>query len=241
MKIERISENQIRCTLTKEDLAARHIKITELAYGTSKARLLFREMLEKASSDYGFISEDIPLMIEAIPMSSEGIVLLISKVNEPDELDTRFAEFTAYDEDVLDESILSDMDEINQLEETSLMDLFKRLYERIEGNKTTENIAPEFSDNTLLMNFTNMTDIIRLSRDFNDSFNGTSSLYRKPNGNYILILKMDVKDEADFKKFCALVTEYGKAELCMKGTLAHIHEHFDTILINNALTVLSAM
>ena len=34
MKIERINDNQIRCTLTKKDLADRQIKLSELAYGT---------------------------------------------------------------------------------------------------------------------------------------------------------------------------------------------------------------
>ncbi len=38
MKIEKISDNQIRCTLTKEDLDSHQIRISELAYGTDKAR-----------------------------------------------------------------------------------------------------------------------------------------------------------------------------------------------------------
>ena len=37
MKIEKINENQIRCTLTKEDLDSHQIRISELAYGTEKA------------------------------------------------------------------------------------------------------------------------------------------------------------------------------------------------------------
>ena len=37
MKIEKISDTQIRCTLTKEDLDSHQIRISELAYGTSKA------------------------------------------------------------------------------------------------------------------------------------------------------------------------------------------------------------
>ena len=37
MKIERLNENQIRCTLNKEDLVNREIKLSELAYGTDKA------------------------------------------------------------------------------------------------------------------------------------------------------------------------------------------------------------
>ena len=31
MKIERLNENQIRCTLTREDLADRKLKLSELA------------------------------------------------------------------------------------------------------------------------------------------------------------------------------------------------------------------
>ena len=34
MKIEKVNDNQIRCTLTKSDLADRQIKLSELAYGT---------------------------------------------------------------------------------------------------------------------------------------------------------------------------------------------------------------
>ncbi len=46
MKIEKVSDNQIRCTLTREDLAERQIKLSELAYGTEKAKLLFRDMMQ---------------------------------------------------------------------------------------------------------------------------------------------------------------------------------------------------
>ena len=38
MKIEKVNENQIRCTLTREDLASRELKISELAYGTERPR-----------------------------------------------------------------------------------------------------------------------------------------------------------------------------------------------------------
>ena len=61
MKIERINENQIRCTLSREDLISRHIKLSELAYGSAKARELFRELMEQAAYQYGFEAEDIPM------------------------------------------------------------------------------------------------------------------------------------------------------------------------------------
>ena len=90
MKIEKINDNQIRCTLTHADLAARNLKISELAYGTEKAKSLFRDMMQQASFDFGFEADDLPLMIEAIPSSSDSITLIITKVEDPEELDTRF-------------------------------------------------------------------------------------------------------------------------------------------------------
>ena len=36
MKIEKVNENQIRCTLTKQDLADRQINLRELAYGSEQ-------------------------------------------------------------------------------------------------------------------------------------------------------------------------------------------------------------
>ena len=47
MKIERINENQIRCTLTSLDLSSRNLNLGELAYGSEKARSLFREMIQR--------------------------------------------------------------------------------------------------------------------------------------------------------------------------------------------------
>lgn len=99
MKIERINDNQIRCTLTSFDLSVRNINLVELAYGTEKARKLFREMIQKASNEVGFEAEDIPLMVEAIPLSSESIMLVITKIEDPEELDTRFAKFSPFTED----------------------------------------------------------------------------------------------------------------------------------------------
>ncbi len=88
MKIEKVNDNQIRCTLTREDLAERQIKLSELAYGTEKAKMLFRDMMQQAAYEFGFEADDIPLMIEAIPLSADTIILVITKVEYPEELDT---------------------------------------------------------------------------------------------------------------------------------------------------------
>ena len=96
MKIEKLSDNQIRCTLTRADLAERQLQLSELAYGTEKARSLFHDMMQQAAQEFGFEAENMPLMIEAIPSSSDSIVLIITKVEDPEELDTRFSKFALF-------------------------------------------------------------------------------------------------------------------------------------------------
>ena len=98
MKIEKISDTQIRCTLDKKDLAERELRLSELAYGSEKAKALFRDLMIQATYECGFDAEDTPLMIEAIPINADCLVLVITKVEEPDELDTRFSNFTPFQE-----------------------------------------------------------------------------------------------------------------------------------------------
>lgn len=151
MKLERLSENQIRCTLNKADLADRELLLNELAYGTDKAKELFRDMMVQASEELGFEVNDIPLMIEAIPVSPDCLILIITKVEDPEELDTRFSRFSKYTDIEIDaseapdnndsESSCADEDNLSIFESTaSLMETISDIVENIEQvKKQTEN------------------------------------------------------------------------------------------------------
>ena len=62
MKLERISENKIRCILTHSDLSSRQIMLGELAYGSAKAKALFRDMMDLAAEELGFETDDMPIV-----------------------------------------------------------------------------------------------------------------------------------------------------------------------------------
>ena len=93
MKIEKLSENSIKCTLTNFDLSVRDLNVNELAYGTEKAKRLFNEMMTRASNELGFDAQGGPLMIEAVPMN-DAVELTITRVDDPEELDARFSRFS---------------------------------------------------------------------------------------------------------------------------------------------------
>lgn len=110
MKIERLSENKIKCTLNKADLKEKQVKLSELAYGSPKARELFQEMMQQASIELGFDVDNTPLMIEAVPIGPDCLVLIVTKVSDPEELDTRFSKFSpASDEDYIEDEDYDDL------------------------------------------------------------------------------------------------------------------------------------
>ena len=241
MKIEKLSENQIRCTLTKEDLASRQLKISELAYGTEKTKNLFRDMMRQANYEFGFEAEDIPLMIEAVPLNAECIVLIITKVEDPEELDTRFSRFAP--------SVHEDTDYEEDGESTDASDEVLDLFHKIEGHDDASGQFAEIpetsADNNLpvrLFRFSSLHSLLTLSTGLQLSFAGTSILYKdRKNEQYLLLLSPAVEDLQGFNKLCNRLSEYGTVLRVLPTTEAYLEEHCETIIAENALNVLATI
>ena len=178
MKIEKVNENQIRCTLTREDLASRELKISELAYGTEKAKTLFRDMMRQANFEFGFEAEDIPLMIEAIPLNTECIVLIITKVEDPEELDTRFSRFAP---SVTEENGMEDAD-YQYAEDTSneILDLFRKMQTDQENTeeKSADTKTAAHRVHTRIFRMGTLQQVMDVSAVIAGSYRGISSLYK---------------------------------------------------------------
>lgn len=239
MKIEKVSENQIRCTLTKEDLASRELKISELAYGTEKAKNLFRDMMQQANFEFGFEAEDIPLMIEAIPMNAECIVLIITKVEDPEELDTRFARFAPS----VHEELGAEDDEDSAADE--VLDLFRRLQgsEEISSPLVADAEPSPDTESPLLMRmlkFQSMHRLLAAAAAVPCGPTGTSSLYRDAREDcYLLLLTHPQQGASDFNKRCNALSEYGSFLKVLPSTPSYLEEHCETVIPENALQTLS--
>ena len=240
MKLEKVNDNQIRCTLTKADLADRQLKISELAYGTEKAKTLFRDMMQQASYEFGFEAEDIPLMIEAIPLSADCIVLIITKVEDPEELDTRFSNFApSVHEDDGDPSIENMLQTFTEGAE-NVLDLFKRLKEETEriaadGKANTDKEADE-GELCKVFSFTDLDQITRLAHVLSGFYTGRSSLYKDDrNGKYLLFVLKSNHTREDFNKVCNIASEYGIMENLTDVTIAYLDEHGGLIIKDDAL------
>lgn len=263
MKIEKVNDHQIRCTLTRDDLAKRDLKITELAYGTDKAKELFQDMMQQANIEFGFDAEDTPLMIEAIPINSECIVLIITKVEDPDELDTRFSNFAPSvheedaDEDDEDEDF--EYDEEEEDDEEDVMSLFKRLQHSnmsdfIDTPFGSQSDSKKVKEKTSgpkkkgvpsrkgsrIFSFNSLHEVTKFAAIVNRKFCGVNTLYKnEAKGKYYLILHQGDIDSAVFANICSLLTEYGQTEIGNTADEHYLAEHFTVVIKDNAVQTLS--
>lgn len=240
MKIEKVNEQQIRCTLTKADLADRELKISELAYGTEKAKNLFRDMMQQASYEFGFEAEDIPLMIEAIPLSGDCIVLIITKVEDPDELDTRFSKFAP---SVRDDDSSDDADAQTLLEGADeVVDLFRRLHAEQEKSAAKAAHSDAEQKVSIPINLTRMfylnsiDEAVRLAHVLKEYYRGENTLYRRAGSEgYILLLRKSEHTPEEFNKVCNIISEYGHTEKYTPASEAYLEEHCEVVIADFAL------
>ena len=246
MKIEKISNSQIRCILTGEDLASRQLRLSELAYGSEKARALFRDMMEQAAIQCGFDAENYPLMIEAIPLGSDSIVLIVTKVDNPDELDTRFSNFApSVQKDALPP----------QEPPSPLAQLLSSLKESSggapgpagpSGGRTPDETMKERREALLtsrVYSFETMADMIRAARVLSSAYTGGSSLYRdEKTGTLYLLLKMSgIEEVGAMQSTLAALSEYGHLEKASPARQQYLVTHCTPVCSANALETLSGL
>ncbi|MDO5336688.1 MAG: adaptor protein MecA [Eubacteriales bacterium] len=250
MKIEKVNENQIRCTLTKEDLETRHLRLSELAYGTDKAKKLFRDMMQQAQLQFGFEADNIPLMIEAIPLTGDSVLLIITKVEDPEELDTRFSKFAPFKN--IDAEELLHFDGAD-----SIIDIFQKLCEaknKVSGKKPSA-VVPEKPDSPepssseeptvdliQLFSFPSLDRVIQAARILNGFFDGENSLYKHSGScDYALVLHQSESTPEEFNKLCNILSEYGAGKPFSRAGEAHLEEHGELILPHKALQQLCTL
>lgn len=241
MRIEKLNEKQLRCTLTSDDLTIRHLNISELAYGTEKARSLFREMLTQASREFNFHAENIPLMIEAVPMSGDCIVLLITKVEDPEELDTRFSRFSsAIEDDEFGTASDEFIDDYEELGADEVLEEFERLcmelQNALDAAGETEQEPGEQVDFYHVFAFSTLDEVCLASKAVQDIYDADNSLYKdEAASRYYLAVHKGAHSPQTFNKVCNMMAEYGRTVHSNAATEAFYQEHCKVLIREHAL------
>lgn len=266
MKIEKISDNQIKCLLTKADLDSRHLSVNELAYGSEQANILFKEMTDQANRKYGFTIEDSPVMVEAIPLPNDSIVLFITKIDDPDELDSRFSKFSPSKDDLeyaaeMENKVKKQLsNKANEI--LGLINAFKKALTddgTVDVSKLPEAVSDKDSskdtglsenagekkdmDNNIVMiyRFSSIDKLIALASVLSGKYDGVNSIYEEIDKTFILVLEKSDHTPEDFNRVCNIVCEYGDRIRNGEYSQAYFSEHGSAVLRSNALQELAGI
>lgn len=247
MKIEKVNDHQFRCTLTKKELEKRDLKLSEVAYGNEKLKGLFSEMMRKASDELGFEAENVPLMIEVIPFQ-DHVVVVVTKVDEPEELDTRFSHFAPSIVGEDGTSLSELFENLLDLNDDNKPGFFAKLAEMAKKNaelvkqqeeQDQEEDADEEEDFTPIScyySFDSLKDVLTVASNVDHGITEPNSLYKDPRKNtYVLEVTCNALDDQEFYRLCHIAGEYGQPIKNNGYYKFFVNEHFETIITGNAL------
>ena len=238
MKIEKIDDNSIKCTLSSLDLSSRNIHLRDMTYGSQAAKRLFNEMMQKAKEEVGFSIENTPLMIEAVPLQGGAVQLIVSKVDDPEELDTRFSKFSAAGS--------GQNGWISELA-TQILEGAQGLMKQLKDEEDTEAVEEESKkdkkeEGIRLYRFQSLDRVIDAAKAVGDYDLGANSLYKDGGSKgYYLSLHSKNKDMDTLNRVANLLMEYGERVNGDSASEAHYKEHMEHLVPKNALQKLKTV
>ena len=211
MKIEKISDTQVKFILSEEDLAGKDIKLEDLAVSNDKTKELFQDILSKALDECGFAVDDAPLMVEALPVAIDSIMIIVTKLGS----------------------------EENQSEKTDASaPIISKDLHRYKRNSIKIHTAESFDDsNSAVYSFDALDDVIDACVKISRFDIAASSLF-KNSRKYYLVLQNDKPFEI-LSGCMYILNEYGSAEASNMLTKYHLMEHGETLIAENAVEILS--
>ena len=213
MRMEKINEHQVRCLISNQDLLTRKLTAGELRYGDPGTRALFKEVLQTASSQYGFNKEEYPVMIEAVPVT-EGLLIVLSAVENPEETDPHFVHF--HEEE--NEDAAPDGDVFLEMPEEAMPDIRHTVF-----------------------HFAGIDEAVAFARRLGE-YEGESHLYRGEGRHeffMVLIRPEDMKSE-EFVTLVNQVAEYSDGIVGDPIFAAKLLEH-DVPALTDAVNILRRM
>lgn len=211
MKIERVSDNQLKLTLTRTDLVDRDLKLEDLINPSEKTQKLFHDIMEQALDEYDFINESTPLMVEAVPVGIDGIMIIVTKIDQKNKSENPM-------------ELLFKSKEARKWKKKPL-----------DIAETTEDDTGEF----LIFSFPTLDDSIDASLRLNDSYQGESTLF-KNNDRFFLVLQADTYTADENHDYIELILdEYGQKHVSTALSKYYLLEHGEVMIQSNAIETLA--
>ena len=221
MKIERISDNQIKFILTEGDLSERNIRMNELSYGSEKTQELFREIMERATIECDFhTTHETPLIIEAIPVSRDGIMIIVTKVAGHEDLEDRFGY----------PPVLGNYKNVSRAKQ-------KKKLPKVAEPDTNENSkqSPKAPSNQAIFRFDSFENVTNACARIGGFYTG-SALF-KYSGHFYLVVENDNAKPSGAQE--NILKEYSQGFSNLEISKLFLLEHGEIIIEKEAIDIIS--
>ncbi len=208
MKIEKISDTQVKFILSEDDLADKDIKLDDLTASSDKTKELFQDMLSKALEECGFAVDDAPLMVEALPVALDSIMIIVTKLSDGEE-------------------------EKSTLDEEPVPIISKDMHRYKRNSIKVHRDESGSESNIVIYSFENLDNVIDVCVMIAPFGFSSSSVY-KANKKYYLVLQSEQSIEP---KYICILNEFGEKESSNILAKYHLMEHGETIVAENAVPV----
>ena len=223
MKIERISNNEIKFILTETDLSERDMRLTELSYGSEKTQELFREIMERAAVECGFhTTHETPLIIEAIPVSRDSIMIIVTKVASHEDLEDRFGY----------PPVLGNYKNVSRAKQKKKQtdSFFQPESDSVSGKKAQPNAKQ------IIFEFKTLDDVTSACARISGTYIGNNALYKYSGRYYLVIENQQAKMSSGQEN---ILREYGNKFSHLEISKTFLLEHGETVVEESAIDVIS--
>lgn len=220
MKIEKISDTQVRLTFTSADLVERNIKLEDILTSSDKVQELFHDIIEQAVEECGFAIDNSPLMVEALQGTPDSIMIIVTKLSST---------------------------ETSETNPETLANIFAKSRELFkEKIKTSNNSKKDYTksyfnkkEKIFIYSFESLDDVIGVCIRIYSHYIGESSLY-KYNKRFFLVLEDEFMNERIYTEDIELLlSEYGKRHISSNLSKHYLIEHGEKIISNSAVNILT--
>ena len=211
MKIEKINDDQVKIILNQSDLAERNIHLNELRYSDDKTHQLFREIMEQAVTECGFQTDNAALMIEAVPLSTDCMMIIVTKVPAGEEIDNKL-------------NFLPNMKEHSRFKSRGF----------VEPKVEVKN-----EDSITVFSFARLDDCAGAASRLFGCFNSSSVLYKYNERFYLVLQNNNPEDRLSTEDLENVLHEYGTKHVSTVMSKSFLTEHGEVMIRAAAVDVLA--
>ncbi len=171
--------------------------------------------MSQAYEDFGFETNNVPLMIEAVPLSLDSIMIVVTKVDDPDEIEERLGASSGR---------ANHRNFKDYMEETA--------------HSTSYEEASQFNDQMLMYCFNNLDEVTSVAHRIQTLYFGSNSIY-KYSDKYFLILNDNQSHNSSVSLLISVLSEFGEQGYSSDLNKNFLMEHGDVIIKENAIDILA--